>query len=398
VITPADAAETARILAQTLPVPFVPAFDSSFIRSCDLYDEFIDRLTLRVFRATGLATAAREPGTAEHMAARAGLELPWALTPIDWILRRLAARGILQATDRGETPRRYRLRDDPSDLDPAPIRDVQRDEDPSWLPSYALAETVAQDYPAFLRGERTGEAILFSPARLRLWVEFFSNDNGLYAVNNLVGAVAVEEWLPPNLAIILELGGGLGSAAAALLQRLRAAGRWPDIEEYRFTEIVPAFLRRGQHVLQARFAEAPFLRFASLDMNLPFGEQGVGPGSLSVVYAVNTLHVARDLAFTLREIFSALAPGGPLVISECVRHSVDQTIHVEFIFNLMQAFRAPLLHPTYRPHGGFLTPEQWRNAIESAGFTDVRILPDLTRIADRFPAFCVAAIQATRPG
>ena len=56
-----------------------------------------------------------------------------------------------------------------------------------------LAETAAQDYPAFLRGERTGEEILFSPARLRLWVEFFSNDNSYYAVNNAVGAVAIED-------------------------------------------------------------------------------------------------------------------------------------------------------------------------------------------------------------
>ena len=67
----------------------------------------------------------------------------------------------------------------------------QRRQDASWQPSYVLAETVAQDYPVFLRGERTGEEMLFSPSRLRLWVNYFSNDNGLYAVNNLVGAGAV---------------------------------------------------------------------------------------------------------------------------------------------------------------------------------------------------------------
>src|SRR5262249_40005287 len=202
-----------------------------------------------------------------------------------------------------------------------------------WWPAYVLADRAAQDYPTFLRGERTGEEILFSPARLRLWVEFFSNDNPLYAVNNLVGAVAAEEALPPGSPMILELGGGLGSAAAALLQRLRAAGRWADLAAYQFTEIVPTFLRRGQQGLQTRFPDAPFLRVASLDMTLPFQDQGVRPESLSLVYAVNTLHVARDLDFTLREIFSVLAPGRRLVISECVRPAPAQTIHVEFIFN-----------------------------------------------------------------
>jgi SAM-dependent methyltransferase len=256
---------------------------------------------------------------------------------------------------------------------------------------------VAQDYPAFLRGERTGEDILFSPARLRLWVTFFSNDNGLYVVNNLVGAAAVEEWMPPGPVVILEIGGGLGSAAAALLERLRKAGRWEGLARYRFTEFVPAFLRRGQQALQTQFPDAAFLTFAPLDMNLPFREQSVGPRTQSLVYAVNTIHVARDLEATLQQIFEALAPGGRLVMSECVRPTPGQPISIEFIFNLMETFRAPVLHPIRRPTGGFLTPEQWQGALVTAGFIDVRMLPDVTGIRDRFPAFQVAAIGATRP-
>jgi len=395
-MTAADAAQTAQALARELPRALGPVFSPSFIRSCDLYDEFVDRLTLRTVRGSGLEGALGQPGDAEEIVARAGLEPERALSSVGWMLRRLARRGILESSEPPSA--RFRLSGRLGDLDPAPIREVQRREDPSWLPSYVLAETVAQDYPAFLRGERPGEEILFSPTRLRLWVDFFSNDNGLYAVNNLVGAVAVEEWLPARPATVLELGGGLGSAAAAVIGRLRTAARWADLAEYRFTELVPAFLRRGQQVLESRFPDAPFLRFASLDMNRLFRDQGAEPERLTLVYAVNTLHVARDLAFTLREIFGALVPGGQLVISECVRHSAAQTIAVEFIFNLMQAFRSPLLHPTYRPNGGFLTPAQWCAALEAAGFTDVKILPDLAHLAARFPTFCVAAIGATRPG
>ena len=55
------------------------------------------------------------------------------------------------------------------------------------------------------------------------------------------------------------------------------------------------------------------------------------------------------------------------------------------------------LHPVYRPNGGFLTPEQWAGALEAAGFADVRCLPDLPRLRERFPMFYVAAIGATRP-
>jgi SAM-dependent methyltransferase len=393
---PAEAAVAARAVAQALPPSLAPAFSASFIRSDHLYDEFIHRLTLRVFRVTGLEAAAREPGSAEEVVARAGLEARRASTPVAWILRRLAQRGLLEVCDGHGAPPRFQVRHPLPSPDPEAIAREQRRQDPSWLPSYVMADTVAQDYPAFLRGERTGEDILFSPARLRLWLAFFSNDNGLYVVNNLVGAAAVEQWMPGAPVAVLEIGGGLGSAAAVLLERLRARGRWDGLSSYRFTELVPAFLRRGQHALQTAFPDAP-LTFALLDMNRPFLEQGVGPRTQSLVYAVNTVHVARDLPHTLGQIFEALAPGGRLVMSECVRTTAGQAISIEFIFNMMETFRAPVLHPIHRPTGGFLTPEQWHGALEAAGFVDVRMLPDVIRIRDRFPAFRVAAIGGTRP-
>jgi SAM-dependent methyltransferase len=397
IIDVGDTHDMARDLAEVLPARVRAPFTASFVRSARLYDEFVHRLVFSVFRASGLAAAVGgAPGTSDEIMARAGLEPGRARVPVDWILRRLSHRGILERTD-GEDRPRFRLHAGVPELDPGSVLEEQRRQDLSWLPSYVLAETVAGDYPAFLRGERTGEEILFSPTRLRLWMDFFSNDNGLYAVNNLVGAGAVEEWIPPAPLTIVELGGGLGSGAAALLEGLRRAGRWGEIREYRFTELVPAFLRRGQRALQTQFPEASFLKFGSLDMNLPFEQQGVAPASASLVYAVNTLHVARDLDITLREIFGALAPGGRLVVSECIRTTPAQAIYVEFIFNLMETFRSPVLHPTYRPNGGFLTPEQWRGAMETARFVDVRALPDIVGMRARFPDFNVGAVSATRP-
>ena len=396
VLGAAEADEMARRLAEVLPPRISAPFTSAFVRSSTLFDEYVDGLVLSVFRAVGLAEAAREPGTADEIVRRAGLEPGRARVPVEWILRRIGRRGILEQSEGGGATR-FRLIGKLPDLDPLAVREEQRHLDPSWLPSYVLAETVAKDYPAFLRGERVGEEILFSPLRLRLWVDFFSNDNGLYAVNNSVGAGAVEEWMPRGPATIVELGGGLGSGATAVLDALRRAGRWGEISEYRFTELVPAFLRRGQNALQTRFPDASFLRFASLDMNRPLGEQGVAPGSVSLVYAVNTVHVARDLGFTLREIFQALAPGGRLVISECIRTTSAHVIYVEFIFNLMETFRSPVLNPSYRPNGGFLTPEQWQGALQAAGFVDVRMYPDLRRLRADFPDFCVGAVSAHRP-
>jgi len=392
----AEAPAAAALLRRLLPPELLPLFDASFVRLHLLYDEFIHRLVLRVVSETGLEQALREPGTPTEIATRAGLTGGQALVPLDWMLRHLTARGLLEELSAG-TEFRYRSLGPFPALDPAPIREEQLRDEPSWIPAYVLAETVARDYPAFLRGEVTGEEVLFSPRRLRLWSDYFSNDNGLYVVNNRLGALAVEQWLPRSGGVVLELGGGLGSGALALLERLEGAGRLGAIAEYRFTELVPAFLRRGEQALRTRHPGLSRVTFASLDMNRPFGEQGVAPASVSVVYAVNTLHVAHDLDFTLGEVLRALEPGGRLIVSECVRSHARQPIEAEFVFNLTETFRSPRLHPLYRPSGGFLTPGQWRGAMEAAGFVDIRFLPDIVRVQDEAPRFIAAAIGATRP-
>jgi SAM-dependent methyltransferase len=392
----AEAAGQAARLRPVLPPELSSVFDVSFIRSHLLYDEFVYRLVLQVAREVGLDRMATEPATVQDIADQTKLD-PTALVPLDWMLRLLAARGVLQEIA-GEHGYRYGARGPLPALDPGLVRDEQLRYAASWKPAYVLAETVARDYPAFLRGEVNGEEVLFAPRRLRLWIDYFSNDNGLYAANNAVGVVAVERWLPRVPVRLLELGGGLGSGALALLERLRATGRLAAIAEYRFTEFVPAFLRRGEQALRARHPDLSAFTCGPLDMNGSFAEQGVAPGSVSLVFAVNTLHVARDLAFTLAEVRRALEPGGCLVIAECIRPQPRQPIYPEFVFNLTETFRSPRLHPVYRPVGGFLTPEQWQVVIEAAGFVDVRFLPDIVQIRQLVPDFLVAAIGATRPG
>jgi hypothetical protein len=96
-------------------------------------------------------------------------------------------------------------------------------------------------------------------------------------------------------------------------------------------------------------------------------------------------------------VLGALEPGGRLIVSECVRSQERQPIESEFVFNLTETFRSPRLHLPYRPSGGFLTPGQWKGAMEAAGFVDIRFLPDIVRVQEQAPRFIAAAIGATRP-
>ena len=378
-------------LAQVLPLELVGLFDDRFIQSIERLEEYVFRLAIAVFRASGLEQACAEPANVDEAVARAGLAPEAARVPTLWFLRLLATRGYLTqfAEDRFRAIPALPL------LDPEELVREQTQHDPRCLPSYRIAALAAAEYPAVLRGAISGEDTLFAPDHIDAWIDYFSNANPLYAIANSVGALAAERALPGHSATVLELGGGLGSGTAALLTRIESLGPADRLAAYRFTEIVPAFLRRAKKALSAQFPAAP-LTFAWLDQDHPFAKAGVAAGSFALVYAVNALHVAHDLAATLVEARNTLAPGGSLVISECVRPFADRPLHVEFVFNLLGAFRAPKLVPTWRPNGGFLTPEQWTAALEANGFCDVTIFPDITALRDAFPSFVVAAITARR--
>jgi SAM-dependent methyltransferase len=265
------------------------------------------------------------------------------------------------------------------------------------MPPFAVVRAMVEHVPEFLRGEKTGEEILFAPNRLPLWFDYFSNSNLLYQINNRLGAEAVARALPlSGPATVVELGGGSGSAALALFERLARDAAVSRIGRYIFTEIVPTFLRRAERAIKAS-GISPTVEFLRLDMNRDFEEQGLAAGCADVLYAVNTIHIASDLGATLQQIRKTLAPGGVAVFSECVRPFPGQPIYVEFVFNFLENFTGVATDPATRPNHGFLTPGDWRRALAAAGFQSPSVLPDVEDLARHYDAFFVAAVSARSP-
>src|SRR5919197_4322790 len=84
----ADVSVDAAALRRLLPPELQPLISNAVVRSHKLYEEFVDRLVLRVARETGLEAVTREPTIAAEVVVRLGLEARRALVPVDWILRR----------------------------------------------------------------------------------------------------------------------------------------------------------------------------------------------------------------------------------------------------------------------------------------------------------------------
>jgi SAM-dependent methyltransferase len=375
--------------AELLPAELVHFIDDLFVGSCDLFEEYVHRLVVQVVRNLGLDMAARTPKQPGEIAAQAGLDPVCAPVTVAWLLAMLASRGLAIQDGDG----RYVVAETLPDLDPREVLEAQQRHDPSALASYRLAELAAELYPEVLRGTVSGEAALFGQERIGAWFDYFSNENVIYAINNRIGAIAAERALGRDGGAVLELGGGLASGTIAVLERCAEKGRLAAVRLYRFTEIAPSFLRRGQRTLAGKFPGVP-LTFGRLDMDQPFTDAGIAEGAFALVYGVNTLHIARDLEFTLAEIRRALAPGGALVLSECVRPFSGRPVYVEFVFNLLDAYRTPRLVNPWRPNGGFLTPEHWAAALAACGFHNVAVYPDIARLREAYPSFVVAAISA----
>jgi SAM-dependent methyltransferase len=319
-----------------------------------------------------------------------------AVVPLGWFLRKLAAEGYVDRAD-SASGAVYRSRGPlpPGDPDRAEAR--ARAIDPRSMPPFTVVRAMVEHIGEFLRGEKTGEEILFSPVRLPLWFDYFSNENLLYQINNRLGAEAVFRALPRGRqATVVEIGGGSGSAALAVAERLSRDAALPLIGRYVFTEIVPTFLRRAERALKSRYPALP-VEYLRVDMDRGFEEQGLAAGIADVVYAVNTVHIARDLNAALQRIRETLKPGGHAIFSECVRPFEGQPIYVEFVFNFLENFTGVSTDAATRPNHGFLTPDNWRKALEKAGFEKPEILPDVEELAKHYDAFFVAAVSARKP-
>jgi polyketide synthase PksL len=272
------------------------------------------------------------------------------------------------------------------------LRDLALNIDAGNAATLDLLDHAARLYGIVATGEKSGDQNMLGPQGVPLWLNYFNNDNLTYAVNNWVGAAAAADRLSSRPTLrVLEIGAGTGSATEILLTLLGKRELLPRLERYVVTEPNAYFRRCNQRKLAAQYPNLP-LEWTTVDLDLPWSAQGIAPGEFDLVYAVNVMHISKNLLFTLNEARSALAAGGWLVIGECVRPYDNQPMYPELMFQILDSFTNVETDPEIRPNPGFLTAERWRRAFVRAGFTRTEIAPDIERIREIYPHFFTGAI------
>jgi SAM-dependent methyltransferase len=359
-------------------------FDEPFRLACERLDGFVGALAIEL--AATLELPAGEPLQPGALVAHRRWSERGTIA-VAWLLETLELYGHAERSMEG-----WRFAGGRPVVRSADLREEAERAFPAARPAYEVLALCAGALPAVLRGELRGEDALFGPTTLGLWFEYFSNANPHYGPSNAITAVALSRAARSGCSV-LEFGGGGGSAGEAVVRALEKAQKPPS--RYVFTELQPAFLRRGARAVQQSLPAACGFSSMRFDINLDPATQGLETEQFDVAFGVNTLHLAHDLPGTLANLRALLRPSGALVVGELLRPGPDAAVHLELPFTLLEAYRnAPLL-PDIRPRPGFMSARGWVRALEAAGFSEITLLPaQIERCAEIYPGFYSGAITA----
>ena len=371
---------------------FPPAvFSERLYQSIELMERYSIELAVDLSRQLNLSDQLGEWRSTDELCRLLSFQ-PRFKFALRWVLERLVESGCAKAQSNGET-RSYHLRHALWQPDLEALRAIGLSIDPANAATLDLLDHAASLYRAVATSPQGSDHNLLGPQGVPLWLKYFHNDNLTYAVNNWVGAALAADHLSTRRTLrILELGAGAGSACEILLQLLTERGLLSRVERYLITEPNAYFRRCSQRKLTAQYPNLA-LEWASLDVDSPWNTQGITSGEFDLVYAVNVMHISKNILFSLNEARSALATDGWLVIGECVRPYDGQPIYPELMFQILDSFTNVETDGDVRPNPGFLTAEQWRRAFSRAGFTHAEVAPDIDRIREIYPHFFTGAIS-----
>jgi SAM-dependent methyltransferase len=370
---------------------FPPAiFSERLYQSIELMERYSIELAVDLLGQLNLAEQLAAWRSADELCRLLGFQPRFKL-PLQWILARLVETGCIEM--RGDSGiRSYRLGKIPWEPDLKRLHSLALNIDPGNAATLDLLDHAASIYASVATGEKSGDQNLLGPQGVPLWLNYFHNDNLTYAVNNWVAATAAADRLSSHPKLrVLEIGAGTGSATEILLKLFGERELLPRLERYIVTEPNAYFRRCNQRKLTAQYQGLP-LEWMTVDLDLSFSTQGIVPEEFDLVYAVNVLHISKNLLFSLSEARSMLATGGWLVIGECVRPYDNQPMYPELMFQILDSFTNVETDSEIRPNPGFLTADEWRSAFSRAGFPRTEIAPDIERIREIYPHFFTGAI------
>ncbi|TYP78146.1 beta-ketoacyl synthase N-terminal-like domain-containing protein [Paenibacillus methanolicus] len=251
--------------------------------------------------------------------------------------------------------------------------------DPDLSAQARLAERTLRALPDILAGRVKATEILFPGGTMELVEGIYKHNRTADYYNGVLGDM-VEAYMEEiaaerrtsgtaaRLGIrILEVGAGTGGTSAEVFRRLRP---YRDlVQEYCYTDMSKAFLA---HAKRAYGSENPYLNCRIMNVELPYGEQGLECGAYDLVIAANVLHATVNIRRTLRNCKAALKQNGLLLLNEIT----SNTVFAHVTFGLLDGWWLYEDEAIRIPGSPCLGEAEWKRALEDEGFRSVLFAAD----------------------
>ncbi|WP_327070808.1 SDR family NAD(P)-dependent oxidoreductase [Kitasatospora sp. NBC_01302] len=271
--------------------------------------------------------------------------------------------------------------------------DELMDRQKSVAPVAELLRDCLAVLPEVLTGRIGAMEVLFPDGSPERVAAVYRGDPVTDRCNAEVGRLIVEQVearlaaAPGSTVRVLEVGAGTGGTSAAVLAALAP---YADSVDYLFTDVSPAFVRKGRQ----RFgAEHPFARFEVLDIEAELSGGPVVLGEHDVVFGTNVFHATGRLGHTLAQTKRLLRAGGVLLLVEGTRAQHQLAL----IFGLTTGWWL-FADPEQRLPGSPLASErQWRDALAACGFRHLDAAPPTTEAGPAFQSVIAAVSDGLVP-
>ncbi|KAK3302820.1 polyketide synthase [Chaetomium strumarium] len=236
------------------------------------------------------------------------------------------------------------------------------------LPAWKLYTACARQLGSILAGEADPLQVVFESELANVfYANLFLN---LCADGRLAAFLELASHENPGMRI-LEVGAGTGGMTGHVLNALQAREARtgaPSFAEYRYTDISPAFFERARNRWPDLHQQGR-MTFQALDLDRPVETQGLEAGAYDMIIAASVLHATPYLEATLRNVRTALKPGGRLVLVEVINPA---DVATNFMAGLVPGWW--VAREEWRPHSAAVTEPMWDKLLRANGFSGNDVL------------------------
>ncbi|KAH6609746.1 putative polyketide synthase [Trichoderma cornu-damae] len=229
------------------------------------------------------------------------------------------------------------------------------------MPEWKVYTAVARSLPAILAAEVDPLQIVFeSDLASVFYAHVFES---ICADGRLARFLDLASHENPAMRI-LEVGAGTGGVTGHVMRALQdreARTGTLSFAEFTYTDVSPVFLEGARN----RWPELlNRMVFKTLDLEADIAQQGFEPGTYDLIIAGCVLHATPSLEATLRNVRTALRPGGRLLLLEVIN---PDDIATNFWSGLVPSWW--VAREEWRPYSAAIPEKQWDTCLRATGFS-----------------------------